>query len=144
MAQVVIDNVDYCYPIAREAGSSDYWFDPASSTLYLNDVDQVTVDAVLSSQEYKRPTADEVRAECKRRMMLLFNARDERHLDILISNATREYLRIVDKGTSATSEQLIRLDQLKAADSAIELLRSRSNEMEVSRPTNFKEDSQWQ
>lgn len=91
-----------------------------------------------------RPTADDVRAECRRRMMALLEARDGAHLDVLIANGTREAVRLLRKGEADwTAEEAARAAQLAAIDQAIEALRAASNAIEADPPGDFAADGYW-
>jgi len=100
------------------------------------------------------PTADDVRAEAQRRIMALAGARDADHLALLISNATREAIRLQEikiahlsapeSQPDWTGEQATRAAGLLAMDAAIENLRARSNAMEQNPPENYTDDSHWQ
>ena len=74
--------------IPADAGNADY------------------ADLLASGQEIApyippAPTAEDVRAECRRRMRLALGARDDSHLDVLISNASREAIRLLRKGAAS-------------------------------------------
>lgn len=90
------------------------------------------------------PTVDDVRAECQRRMMALVGARSPEHLDLIISNGTREAVKLLRKGAANWSpEEATRAAQLEGFDEAIDHLRACSNLMEADPPANFREDSLW-
>ena len=89
-------------------------------------------------------TAEDVRAECARRMAVLVGARDAEHLAVILSNAQRESVRLLRKGAENwTSEEAARAHYLEAADKAIEALREASNVLEEAPPDNFDDDSYW-
>lgn len=92
------------------------------------------------------PTANDVRAECSRRMCLLVGATDAAGLAIKISNAMRETLRLQDlrlRGIDWTAEETARAEQLRQADHDIERLRACSNAMEPSPPDDYRDDARW-
>lgn len=87
-----------------------------------------------------------VRAECQRRMIAFFGARDVRDLDLKISNANREAIRLQDiriSGGEWTLEQAQRAVLLRAADAAIEHLRGCSNAMEADPPADYQDNARW-
>ncbi len=88
----------------------------------------------------------QVRVEATRRMIVLARARDQEHLDILISNASREAIRLLRKGEANWSaEEAARAGQLEALDDALEAIRAASNTLEARSPipTNFTDDDYW-
>ncbi len=92
------------------------------------------------------PTADDVRSEAARRMQALVGARDAVHLDIVISNANREAIRLLRKGTANwTDAEAARAAQLEAADQMIEAIRAASNVLEMADPipADFTDDRYW-
>lgn len=98
------------------------------------------------------PTADDVRAECSRRMRALVGARDATHLRDIISNAEREAARlnIIRSGIPGvlaarewTAAEVARATALHAADAAIEALRAASNILEPNPPTDYTSDAHW-
>jgi hypothetical protein len=92
----------------------------------------------------RRLTADDVRAECARRMRLLVGARNDAHLDIIISNGNREAIRLLRIGAANwTTEQATRAAQLEAADAEIERLRACSNAMEPDPPSDYTDNAHW-
>ncbi len=87
-----------------------------------------------------------VRSECKRRMRQLLGARDNGHLDILISNGTRDAVRLLRKGEGNwTSEDTLRAATLAAADDAVEAIRDASNVLETvdTIPDDYADDKHW-
>ena len=92
------------------------------------------------------PTADDIRAEASRRMQAMLGARDAAHVDLIVANATREAVRLQNirlKGGTWTPEQSARIATLEAADAALEAIRSVSNAMEASPPSDYTSDSHW-
>ena len=88
----------------------------------------------LAAWERERD-ADHVRREAARRMIALVGARDERHLNVLISNAQREALRLLKKGEANwTPEEVARAAEFEQIDAAIEAIRAASNAMEAENP----------
>ena len=88
--------------------------------------------------------ANHVRRECQRRMVALTGARDAADLTIKLSNAQREAIRLLRKGAENwTADETARAAYLEAADAAIELLRSRSNDMEGNPPADYQADERW-
>lgn len=125
--------------------AGEFRFVPADdrNTLY-----QALVASGVTIETYVAPvpTADDVRAECRRRMMALLAARDAAHLDILISNGTREAVRLLNKqrlGGALTDDEAARAAQLAASDQAIEALRAASNAFETDPPDDFADDRNW-
>ncbi|MCH9806959.1 MAG: hypothetical protein K0U74_04440 [Alphaproteobacteria bacterium] len=105
---------------------------------------QAQADAALAAYAPPAPTADDVRAEASRRMQALVGARDAGHLEIIVTNATREAIRLLRKGTANwTTAEATRAAELEAIDTAIEAIRAASNAMEASPPTDFADDSYW-
>lgn len=91
-------------------------------------------------------TADDVRREASRRLQVLVGARSQHHLDIIISNANREAIRLLRKGADNwTSQEAQRAAELEVADLAIEAIRAASNALEVMAeiPSDFRHDRWW-
>ncbi len=91
---------------------------------------------------------DLVRAEAARRMRELLGARDEKHLDIIITNGLREAARLLQKevaGERLTEEERARQKQLKQIDAAIEAIRAASNRLEAMEPIpdDYADDKYW-
>lgn len=102
-------------------------------------------DGINFSAPQRIVTADMVRDEAKRRMILLTNARDNLHLDVIISNATREGVALLAKGKENwTAEDVARAAYLQQMNTAIDYIRSKSNAMENNPPDDFREDHRWQ
>ena len=106
-------------------------------------------DLLASGQEIApyippAPTAEDVRAECRRRMRLALGARDDSHLDVLISNASREAIRLLRKGAASwNAEEQLRSDQLAMGDRLIEALRASSRTLEDNPPADYNDDARW-
>jgi len=93
-------------------------------------------------------SAHDVRAEAARRMRALAGARDDRHLDIIISNGLREAARLLQKevaGQALAPEEQARKQQLQQIDAAIEAIRAASNRLEAMNPIpdDFGDDRWW-
>ncbi len=89
-----------------------------------------------------------VRAEAARRMRALVNARDDRHLDIIISNGLREAARLLRKevdGEALTAEEQARKAELRQIDAALEAIRAASNALEAMDPipADYTDDKWW-
>jgi hypothetical protein len=94
--------------------------------------------------EVAQPTATDVRAEASRRMQALLGARDAAHLDMLVTNGTREAVRLLRKGSATwTPEEAARAAQLEQVDIAIEAIRAASNGMEAAPPPDYMADARW-
>lgn len=91
------------------------------------------------------PTAADVRAEASRRMQAATGARDAAHLQVLISNASREAIRLlrIKSERPWTAEEAARAAALEAADAAIEAIRAASNAMEAAPPADYRDDGRW-
>jgi hypothetical protein len=90
------------------------------------------------------PTAADVRAEAQRRLMVLTGARDAAHLDIIVSNGTREAVRLLRKSAKGWSgEETRRAAALEAVDAAIEAIRAASNRLEPAPPADYADDVHW-
>jgi hypothetical protein len=90
-----------------------------------------------SITEFEAPPPDvtAVRAFASQLMQQMFGARDASHLDIIISNANREAIRLLRKGQDKwTAEERTRAAELEAADQAIEAIRAASNVLEAMDP----------
>lgn len=99
---------------------------------------------------YERPgpdpvTADDVRAECARRMCIVVGARSVADLAVKLSNALRETARLQDVRLDRawTPEEAGRAAVLRAGDAEIERLRVRSNALEPDPPVDFADDRHW-
>lgn len=87
-----------------------------------------------------------VRAEARRRMMVLLGARDKAHMDILISNGSREAIRLMRKGSDNwTAKENIRAAKLEALDGAMDDIWAASNALETMAqvPENFADEAHW-
>lgn len=92
------------------------------------------------------PTADDVRAEASRRMQGLVGARDAGHLEIIVSNANREAIRLLRKGEPNWSEaERVRAAQLEEVDQQLEIIRAASNALEAADPVpgDYADDRHW-
>jgi hypothetical protein len=90
-----------------------------------------------SVTEFKTPppSATDVRMFASQLMQQMFKARDADHLEIIISNANREAIRLLRKGQDNwTTEEAARATELEQADLAIENIRAKSNILEVMDP----------
>ena len=90
----------------------------------------------------------DVRAEAARRMRSLVEARDDRHLDIIITNNLREMARLLQKqvaGETLTPEEEARKQKLRRLDATIEAIRAASNRLEAKNPIPdaFSDDRWW-
>lgn len=104
----------------------------------------VAAGAVIQPYAPQPPTANDVRSEASRRMQVLVGARDAKHLDIIISNATREAVRLLHKGSENwTPADTARTAELESMDQAIEAIRNAANAMEFNPPDEFRDDSRW-
>ncbi len=90
------------------------------------------------------PTALDVRAEASRRMQAFVGARDHAHLNIILTNGTREAVRLLRKGPQSwTAEEVARAAELEQVDLAIEAIRAASNSIEAAPPLDFRDDRYW-
>lgn len=90
------------------------------------------------------PTAADVRMEASRRMQALVGARDAGHLDIVLSNASREAIRLLRKGDANwTAEEAARAAQLEGLDAAFEKIRAVSNVLEDMPPADYADNRHW-
>lgn len=92
------------------------------------------------------PTTAHVRREAARRMVALLGARDIAHMDILISNGSREAIRLLRKGgANWTDAEAARAAELEVIDAAIEAIRAASNVIEVMDPIpdDYAADERW-
>ena len=97
-------------------------------------------------QLMQQPEADDLRAEASRRMRALVGARDDRHLDIIISNNLREAVRLQEKrlgGDTLTATEVARVGQLQQLDRIIEEIRAHSEALELAPPTDWSDDKHW-
>lgn len=87
-----------------------------------------------------------VRDEAQRRIMLLLGARNIEHMNILISNGSREAIRLLRKGSDNwTSEETVRAAELDKLDAAIEIIRTASNALGAMEPVpeSYVDDKWW-
>lgn len=90
--------------------------------------------AALEAYDPEAPTADDVRAECQRRIMALVGARNAEHLAVKMANAQREaarYLNLLQSGHHLDEAQSARRTVLMTLDEKIEELRAFSNALEA-------------
>lgn len=104
-----------------------------------------TYDGVdFSAPVAPSPTSDDVRREAQRRMVALVGARDADHLDIIITNGSREGIRLLRKGAANwTADDSTRAATLEAVDLAIEAIRAVSNAMEEHPPADYASNLRW-
>lgn len=103
---------------------------------------------VLANFDPDAPEADDVRAECQRRLLALCHARDAADLSVKIANAQREaarYLNIIVAGNPLADDQAARRTVLMELDAAIERLRAKSNALEATSPIpkDYADDKYW-
>lgn len=90
-------------------------------------------------------TADDVRAECQRRIIALVGATDLLNCIIKQLNANMRANELNDKqinGTLTPDEQ-VEAEALRAMALKIKDLRAASNVLEASRPANYIDDQHW-
>ena len=127
------------------AKSNDMIVLPANSGLR---VGMLWRDGQLQSPPTPPPTVDDVRVEAARRMRELVGARDDRHLDIIITNGLREAARLLRKeveGEELTPEEQERKQRLQDIDSMLEAIRAASNALEAMEPipADYTDDKYW-
>lgn len=92
-------------------------------------------------------TLSDVRAEAERRIIALLDARDKGHMEILISNGTREAVKLlrIAQAQPWTQEQADRAAYLEQVEVAIDAIRDASNVLEsmVPIPNDFASDENW-
>ncbi len=103
---------------------------------------------VVEATKALMPTADDVRAEAQRRMMVLVGARDADHLEIIITNGLREASRLLRKevdGVTLSADEQSRKVVLQQIDAALEAIRAASNTLEVMSPIpdDYADDVRW-
>lgn len=110
-------------------------------------VDEPTLRGVIErsgAAAPEPPTAADVRQEARRRIMILTQARDAEHLDVIVSNGTREAVRLLRKGNAGWSaEEAERAAALEIVDVAIEAIRTASNAIEAEPPADYADDKYW-
>jgi hypothetical protein len=118
---------------------------PADRSSELADI--ATLDVVARHYGCPSPmiTANDVRAECARRMRALVGARDASHLDVIVSNGSREAIRLLRIRADRlwTAEEAARAATLEAVEAAIEALRAASNRLEPDPPEDYRHDRHW-
>lgn len=89
-------------------------------------------------------TADDIRMEARRRIMILLGARDPKHLDILISNGAREAIRLLRKPEANwTLEETASARKLEQIDTAIQAISTASNVLEAAPQEDYADDRHW-
>ncbi len=90
------------------------------------------------------PSPNDVRAEASNRMQAIVGARDADHLEVIISNATREAVRLLRKGQENwTRDEAARAAALEQVDADIESIRTASNGLESHPPLDYTNDHHW-
>ncbi len=118
-------------------------------TLIAFGIDQASFDQIISDVRAGvpiLPSQDDVRAEASRRMQWIAGARDKDHLTVIVSNASREAIRLLRKGEANwTTEEAQRATELELMDKAIEAIRAASNTLEVMSaiPADYTADTWW-
>ncbi|MCF6322296.1 MAG: hypothetical protein L3J32_11095 [Rhizobiaceae bacterium] len=93
---------------------------------------------------HRRHRIEGVRREAQRRIMALLEARDRRHLDVLLSNNARESIRLLRKGyDNCSTEEKLRAAELEKIDIALEAIRTSSNKMEQNPSRHYCDDKYW-
>jgi len=129
----------------------EHWLksDPANSPSKVADETALTEALRPALPEQARlvgPTIADVRAEAARRMIVLLGADDEAHMDVLISNGTREAVQLLQIGQGNwTEEQATRAAQLEHMQAAIDEVREHSNILEAMTPVplDYADDVHW-
>ena len=112
----------------------------------LEEQDEFNLDADDLAAWRAEERLNAVRGEAQRRMMALLGARTSAHLEIKISNGSREAIRLLRKGEANwTQEEATSAAQLQQADQAVEGIRAASNVLEAMDPVpdNYKHDKHW-
>ncbi len=122
--------------------------DPAKLENFVpeEDIDNFTFDGGDMEAWRAAQKVKAVRAEAARRMMVLVGARDERHLDIIITNGAREAIRLLRKGQANwTPEEAQRAAALERMDRAIDAIRAASNRLEAMNPVpeDYADERWW-
>lgn len=94
------------------------------------------------------PTADDVRLETLRRLMLAFGARDQAHLQIKVQDATIRGAFLSDKegrGVALTPEELAEAAYLRSATGFYFACKGVGNAFEAMDPipADFADDAHW-
>lgn len=94
------------------------------------------------------PDADQVRAECARRLCLIFGARDREHLAQLINEATMEAVELTDlaaTGAVLTEDQQARAAYLRQARALVKAHDAASKALRDIDPipADFSSDEHW-
>ena len=92
------------------------------------------------------PSADDVRAECQRRIHLVLGARDQEHALVIQTRAHEEAIRILDKKSSGeplAADEQAAAARFRAVQAELAVLRAASNAMEASPPADFAADARW-
>lgn len=125
-------------------------YDPGEGRSLVDGPEHVQIGWTLAGDVWSPPslppaTADDVRAECKRRLIAALGARDATHLDQLIANGSREAIRLlrIKSGRDWTIAEAARAAELEAMDATIESLRAASNAMEAAPPADYAADTHW-
>ena len=108
--------------------------------------DMDVVAAVIAAFNPDAPTADDVRAEAQRRIMLLAGAASLDACLIKQLNASMRATELVDikaSGGTLTPEQQAEATALHAFADAIKAIRAASNAMEASPPVDYASDARW-
>lgn len=109
------------------------------------EMDRVRV--ILSHPEPQPITADDVRNEAQRRIIIATGARDLLHCMIRQSNANMRANELNDKrisGANLTDDELIEAEALRALAAVIKKIRLASNEMEANPPEDYQSDYRWE
>lgn len=94
-----------------------------------------------------QPTADDVRAECQRRIFMLLGVTAFEACTVKQLNATMRATELTNKlarGDSLTSAEEAEAAQLEALATAIKHLRAASNALGETPPADYASDAHWQ
>lgn len=89
---------------------------------------------------------EDVRTEAARRLGLIFSARDRNHLERLISDATREAVRLLRKGEANwTAEEVARADYLTQSEAMVDAHDESSKSLRAMTPipVDYTSDKYW-
>lgn len=127
--------------IVQSASEDHTMLFPEEMTVYRTDMSAeigMALNNGLFGHSVPDPTANDVRAECERRVLEVYPQYEQNN-----DNETRMDLLEIKVVTNLTVEQQATWDAIEARRQAKDDLRFCSNQMEGSPPTNYQDDSKW-
>lgn len=139
----VLENISR---VAAHAGSTAYYYMAGEAVVRFDDLEQEALETAIATLPPLLPTADDVRAEAQRRIMLLTGASDLQSTIIKQLNAQMRASELTFKlatGVALSEAEQAEAAALQAMAAGIKAIRAASNVLEPSPPVDFRNDTHW-